>query len=224
MGRTHQPAPAQLIEQSISVEGTTAAVGAALEVSDTVLKAGDKQAKRVSVSFYLGLHKRHDADDVRIGKRKVGNLQGGDTSRGSSSFQIPDEISPGPYYVLGCVGGGEDTSCRATRNTITVTAAAPTATLTSIAVNPANPSVARGGSQQLTATATLSDGTTQDVTNGVTWNTSDANVATVSNAAGSQGLATGINAGSTTITAARDGVNGTALLTVTPATLTSIAV
>ncbi len=43
---------------------------------------------------------------------------------------------------------------------LTVTAA----TLQSIAVTPANPSIAKGATQQFTATGTYSDGTTQNLT------------------------------------------------------------
>jgi hypothetical protein len=48
-------------------------------------------------------------------------------------------------------------------------------------------------------------------------------VATISNAAGSQGLATAVAAGSTTITAASGSVSGTASLTVTAITTTGSA-
>ena len=49
-------------------------------------------------------------------------------------------------------------------------------------------------------------------------------VATISNAAGSNGLATSVSAGSTTITAASGSISGSTTLTVTPATLVSIEV
>src|SRR5208337_4488180 len=49
--------------------------------------------------------------------------------------------------------------------TLTVTAA----TLNSIAVTPGFPSVAAGLSEQFTATGTYTDGSTQNLTNSVTW-------------------------------------------------------
>lgn len=104
--------------------------------------------------------------------------------------------------------------------TLTVTPAA----LVSIAVTPVNPSIAAGTHQQFTATGTYTDGTTQNLTTTASWNSSNAGAATISNAAGSQGLAASLAAGSTTITAASGGISGTATLTVTPATLVSIAV
>ncbi|MGH9747651.1 MAG: Ig-like domain-containing protein [Candidatus Acidiferrales bacterium] len=109
-------------------------------------------------------------------------------------------------------------------NGFTVTAL----TLQSIAVtpNPA-PAVAVGATEQFTATGTFSDNSTQNLTNSATWNSSAPGFATISNAAGTRGLATGVAAGPTTITAAMSGVTSPGVsLTVTAAgpTLTSITV
>ncbi len=98
------------------------------------------------------------------------------------------------------------------------------ATLVSIAVTPANPSIASGTKEQFTATGTFSDNTTQDLTQSVTWSSSAASVATISSAAGSNGLATSVAAGSTTIKASSGSISGSTTLTVTSATLVSIAV
>ena len=81
--------------------------------------------------------------------------------------------------------------------TLTVTNAA----LDSIAVTPTNPSIAKGRTQQFTATGTFSDNTTQDLTLSVTWSSSTLSVATISNVVGSKGLATAVAVGSTTIKA-----------------------
>ncbi|EJL6460845.1 DUF1566 domain-containing protein, partial [Vibrio cholerae] len=56
--------------------------------------------------------------------------------------------------------------------------------------------------QQLTATATFSDTTSSDVSNSVTWTPIDTATATVSSA----GLLSAVEVGSTTLTAAKDGV------------------
>ena len=45
-------------------------------------------------------------------------------------------------------------------------------TLASLAVTPANPSIAQGATQQFTATGTFSDGSKQDLTNSATWTSS----------------------------------------------------
>jgi hypothetical protein len=98
------------------------------------------------------------------------------------------------------------------------------AALSSLTINPANPSVAQGGLQLLTATGTYSDGTTQDLTAQVIWSSSSAAVARVSNAAGNQGLAMGLTLGTTTVKARLGMVSATTTLTVTNVTLTFLDV
>jgi hypothetical protein len=103
---------------------------------------------------------------------------------------------------------------------LTITAAA----LVSIAVTPALPSIALGMTKQFTATGTFTDQSTQNITTTVQWSSSAATVATISNAAGSNGLATSAGVGSTTITATSAAISGNTTLAVTAATLVSIAV
>ncbi|MCJ7494204.1 MAG: Ig-like domain-containing protein, partial [Deltaproteobacteria bacterium] len=97
------------------------------------------------------------------------------------------------------------------------------ATLSSISVAPANPSIPSipvGITQQFTATGTYSDGVSYDITAQVTWSSSNTSVATVN----SSGLAAGVAAGSTTITAASGNISGRTILTGTAATLSSISI
>jgi Bacterial Ig-like domain (group 2) len=75
------------------------------------------------------------------------------------------------------------------------------AALVSIAINPQAPTIALGTTQQFTATGTYTDGTAQDLATVVTWNSSSATVAIISNAAGSYGLATSSGQGTATISA-----------------------
>jgi hypothetical protein len=83
-------------------------------------------------------------------------------------------------------------------------------TLTSIVVQPPNPTITVGATKAFTATGYYSNGTTQNLTNLATWSTSDVAVATI----GVHGLATGQLAGSTTITATYTGISGSTTLTV----------
>src|ERR1700722_1855071 len=69
------------------------------------------------------------------------------------------------------------------------------AILLSVSVSPAVTSIAQGATQQFTATGHYSDLSSKDLTTSVTWSSSAASTATVSNTAGSQGLATGIGTG-----------------------------
>jgi hypothetical protein len=104
--------------------------------------------------------------------------------------------------------------------TLTVSSAA----LVSIDVTPSHPSAALGTTQAFVATGIYTDSSTQDVTDDVTWTTSEPAVASVSNAEGSHGLATTIAAGTTTITATLGGRSGSTVLTVSAADLVAIAV
>ncbi len=94
----------------------------------------------------------------------------------------------------------------------------------SIAVSPLNRSIAAGNTQQFTAIGTYANGTTQDLTTSATWSSSDSSCATTSNSAGSNGKVTGLAPGATTITATYGLISDSTTLTVTSATLTSIAV
>jgi uncharacterized protein YjdB len=79
---------------------------------------------------------------------------------------------------------------------LTVTASA--ATLQSIAVTPASPSVGIGNTVQFTATGTYSDNSTKNITSSVTWASSNPLFATI---AATTGLGTGVALGTTEITA-----------------------
>lgn len=83
--------------------------------------------------------------------------------------------------------------------------------VTTVTVAPTPATITVGTTQQFTATATDASG--NPVSASFTWSSSDPAVATVS----TTGLATGVTAGSTTITAMASGVDGTASLTVNAA-------
>jgi hypothetical protein len=98
------------------------------------------------------------------------------------------------------------------------------ATLTSIDVTPPTPTASVGFNLQFRATGHFNDNTTQDLTADVLWSSSDPNAATVSNATGSRGLASALQAGTSTISASIVGVTGQTVLTVTTSPLTMIEV
>ncbi len=97
------------------------------------------------------------------------------------------------------------------------------AVLKSLAITPADPLIEVGGTEQFSVTGTFTDNTTQNLTTAVNWASGAASVASISNTSGSQGLATGVAKGSSTISAAVDGITGSATLEVTPE-LESIAI
>ncbi|WP_428772489.1 beta strand repeat-containing protein [Vibrio sp.] len=101
--------------------------------------------------------------------------------------------------------------------TLTVTAAS----VSSVQVTPGTASVANGTTAQFTAVATFSDGTTQDVTDQVSWNSTNKSVATIDG----NGEASALAEGSSTITAVFGGVSSNgATMNVTAATITDLQV
>jgi Bacterial Ig-like domain (group 2) len=96
------------------------------------------------------------------------------------------------------------------------------ATVTAIIVWPVVQTIAPLTRLNLAALGTFSDGTTQNITADSNWSSSDTAAATVTNSAPS-GIATGVASGSSTITAALGGMSGSTTLTVSSASLTSIA-
>lgn len=97
-------------------------------------------------------------------------------------------------------------------------------TLSTVTVTPATATVAEQTATQFNAIGTFADHSTQNLTSSVSWTSSPASVATVSNASPTKGLATGVAPGTATITALFAGQSGGATLTVTNATLNSITV
>jgi hypothetical protein len=94
--------------------------------------------------------------------------------------------------------------------TLTVTPAF----LRSLVVQPENPAIPKGTTQQFSALGTFSDNTIMYLTTSVTWSSSDTGVATISNTAGTNGLATPVASGATTITATSGSISGSTELTV----------
>jgi trimeric autotransporter adhesin len=91
--------------------------------------------------------------------------------------------------------------------------------LTSISVLPATATMAVGTLQPFTATGIFDDGSTQLLPS-IQWSSSASNVLSIA----STGLATAVSAGTSTVTAASGGISGSATVTVTSATLVSLAI
>jgi hypothetical protein len=107
----------------------------------------------------------------------------------------------------------------------TATLVVKPATLLTISVTPVSAVVPLGLTKQFTATGTLSDNSTQDLTSDATWFSSNTVVSKVSNTAGSRGLATTLKTGTAAISAQFSAVtSNSATLTVTAPELVSITV
>ena len=127
------------------------------------------------------------------------------TAQSSSSPGLAQSVAQGSTSITATLGSVVGTTI--------MTVSAPV--LSSIDIGPTNPTVAVGSTIQLTATGIFTDGSTQNVTTTATWSSSNTAVATVSNAQGTQGLASGVAVGTSTISATSGTISGTAVLTVT---------
>ncbi|MFI5299968.1 MAG: Ig domain-containing protein, partial [Polyangiales bacterium] len=108
--------------------------------------------------------------------------------------------------------------------TATATITVSAATLVSLTVSPTGATVPKGSSTKFTATGKYSDGSTRDLTSTVVWSVGTASVASVSNVAGSNGTATGLAVGSSSIIATIGSISAKGTLTVTGATLIGVKV
>ena len=188
---------------------TVLTVTAAALQSIAVTPANPSVAKGQTAAVHRHRHllRQLDAGPDQPGDLGLGHTRGGHHHR----------RRPGHRRGDGHLHRSAPRSAAITGSTVlTVTAAA----LQSIAVTPANPSVAKGPTEQFTATGTYSDSSTQDLTSQVTWASATPAVATITAA----GLATGVATGTSTISATLGGVTGSTVLTVTAAALQSIAV
>lgn len=86
----------------------------------------------------------------------------------------------------------------------------PNTDATSLAISPSAPAISGVGTQQLTITATMRDGSTRDVTSTSSYVSATPGKATVS----ATGLVTGVASGTSVITVTYQGVKATATVTV----------
>ena len=146
------------------------------------------------------------------------------TSAWTSSDATLATVGAATGLVTGVKGGapiitsttGSGTAAIACTDVVVVSGA----TVVSISVTPSNPTIAKGTTEQFTATATLSDGTTQNITSSASWTSGTLATATIS----ATGLATAVANGTSVITATSQSVSGTTTLTVSPATLASLTI
>ncbi|APR88331.1 hypothetical protein A7982_13680 [Minicystis rosea] len=143
----------------------------------------------------------------------------------SSTASMVAFVASAPAGLATAGTGGTATltaALGAVSGTASITVAA--AALVSIAVSPASLSLPATMTIALTALGTYSDGSTADLTANVLWSSSAPSFASISNSAGSSGVATAVSTGTATFTATLGAKSGAASITVTSATLTAIAI
>jgi hypothetical protein len=158
-------------------------------------------------------------ESIDAGFTAVGTFANGDTlnltsivdwTSSSPSVATISNAAGSPGVAIGSAPGSTVISALFASKVGTASLTITNATLTSISVTPANPSISLGASQQFSAVGTFSDGSTLNIGGQVNWNTSSIAVATIN----SVGLASSAGSGSATITATLNGVSGSAILTV----------
>jgi hypothetical protein len=145
------------------------------------------------------------------------------TSSASTTWSSNSGVATVSGGLVKCLAAGAVTITAASgaeSGSTAVTCLAPV--LQSISVAAAAPSIVVGNTDQLTATGTYSDQSTQNLTSSVTWTSGNVSVATVS--AVSPGLVTCVAAGSATITATSGGKLGSTTVTCQAPVLQSISV
>jgi hypothetical protein len=143
-------------------------------------------------------------------------------SRTTNCSTAGKEINAVPTQGLASSVGEGTAAITATTGSVSgsTTLTVTSAVLVSIAVTPAAPSIAKGTSQQFTATGTFTDNRTQNLTGTATWSSDTPSTATINNG----GLAQSVAIGTANITATSGTVSSSTLLTVTPTALVSIAI
>lgn len=136
-----------------------------------------------------------------------------------AKFAYAGQIATSLFFLValfGCGGGSGGASSKPTPT--------PAPVPKSLTVLPASPTIAKSTSTQLIAIAVLSNGTTANLTSSANWTSSASHIAAVSDAPASKGRVTGNSEGTANISAQVSGVSSSAGITVTPATLDSIAI
>jgi uncharacterized protein YjdB len=205
IGKTQLTASLDDVSESTSLEVTGAIIlSVAVSPSTASIPAGTTERYSASAFFSDGTRKDVTASATwTASDTAVATVDASGVARGVAMG--------GPVTLTASVGNVSGTG------EVTVTRAL----LTSIHITPDTASIPAGRTQQFTASGTYSDGTTRDLTRGVTWTTGDASVATIT----TDGLATGVAAGGPLlVTAEQEAVSGMAQLTINAAVLTGITV
>jgi len=126
--------------------------------------------------------------------------------------------------VTGNLAGSANLTATVGTLTSTFNLKVSAATISTLTITPATPSVPKGLSTQFTVSGTFSDASVQDLTFDAVWSSTPGTFASVSNDPASKGFARALAEGTETVSATFDGMADVAQLTVTPKALQSITV
>lgn len=208
VGQTTITAHIDDLSQTAAIVVTPASLQS-LEVSPTnpTMAVGTSQSFSVIAHYDDGSSRSVD-DDVSWSTSTAGVLsQNGDSN-------LFDAVAIGDTQLIASLEGV------VTFAKVSVTAAQ----LDSIILSSAQSELAVGYEMPMVATGHFSDGSEQDISGDVLWQSLDTNVASVSNALGRQGIVSALQQGVTTIRVDKGTVSATAAITVTDAVLDGITV
>jgi hypothetical protein len=144
------------------------------------------------------------------------------TSSSSGAATIENSGQPSPGLATAVATGSSTISAASGSVTGTTGLSVSNATLSSIFISPASSTISVGGSTQFTANGNFSDGTTQNITATAAWSSSNMSIVSVETTGQSNpGDASGVAAGSATVTATSQGVSQLAAVTVSSSTNTT---
>ena len=214
---------------SINGSGVATTAGAGqTTITATVGSLSDTTTVTVVPAHLISIDVEPKAVAIALGTEQqfsaVGTFDDGSTQLLTSvtwTSSLPGTATINPSGLATAVGTGSST-ISAISGSVTGTASlsVSSAALVSIAVTPANSSMAVGTTKQFTATGTFSDSSTQDLTLSVLWGSSSPATATINNLGSVGSLATG----TTTISATLGAISGSTTLTVSTAHLVSISI
>lgn len=222
-----------------SLAAGQATITASCQAASICGTAGARATVTVHAAGLVSIAVMSSSVDIALGTTQRFTATGtfSDSSTQDLSAQVTWSSSNGSVATIGNAADvrGLATALAAGGTDITATAGSVTsaavrlnvsaATLASIAVTPATPSIALGTQQQFVATGAYSDSSTQDLSAQVSWASGNTAVAAISNASATRGLASALTAGRTDIVATMGSITSPAVrLDVVATALVSIAV
>jgi uncharacterized protein YjdB len=192
------------------IQASSGSISASINLSVSSPALASIAVSPTSASVALGASQQFDA----IGTYTDGSSQDVTTLVAWSSSTTTIATVSATGLAVGTGQGSTAITASFESASASVPISVGTANLVSIAVTPSAGALTVGGTQQLTATAHYSDGTTQNVTSSSSWASSNSGILNVNGA----GLATAGATGEATITATFGLFTGTSVLVASSAT------